>query len=89
MNPATIKFLDIFLGIVAYEVQHSKDGNLLSEQCDRWVEKRPVLARMAIGTIGSVLVLHLANLIPVKYDPMHYQLWAPTLSRLRGKVVND
>jgi hypothetical protein len=83
MNPATIKFLDIFFGIVAYELQHSKDGHLLSEQCDRWVADRPIVARTIIGTVGSVLVLHLANMIPPKYDVMHLLIWKSALSRIK------
>jgi hypothetical protein len=85
MNPAELKWLDIFFGILAYEIQHGADGNLLSEQCDRWIYKHPVLARVVIGTIGGVIVLHLANLIPGAYDPVHRTKIASL--RMRGIVV--
>jgi hypothetical protein len=85
MNPAVAKWLDIFFSILAYELQHGEDGNLLSEQCDRWVAHHPVMARVVIGTIGGVLVLHLANLIPGAYDPVHRTKLAS--SRMRGIVV--
>jgi hypothetical protein len=80
VNPAVSKFIDIFLGVVSYELQHSDDGHLLSEQCDRWIEDHPVFARTAILVVGGVLTLHLSNALPESFDPMSKKLWKRILS---------
>lgn len=50
-------------GVLVYEVTCG-DGELLSEQCDRWLETNPFLTRAVI----FALALHLANAVPARYD---------------------
>lgn len=52
--------------ILAYEMV-APPGELLSEGADRSLSRYPILTRVAIG----VTALHLANLLPEKYDPLH------------------
>lgn len=61
--------------IVGYEVLHSRDGRLLSEEADGWIVRRPVLARMVIGVVGLTLTAHVANLMPAKYDIVASDFW--------------
>ena len=51
-------------GVVIYEV-FAEDGELLSHQVDRWLERNRIL------TAGVIVVtaLHLLNLIPPRIDP--------------------
>lgn len=55
--------------IVAYEAI-APEGQLLSEGADRAILKYPVATKLAIG----VTALHLANLIPDRFDPLHQGL---------------
>jgi hypothetical protein len=59
-----------------YEVL-APEGELLSEGVDRALEKRKALTVSAIGLVS----LHLCNLIPEKYDPLHQGL--ELIKRLR------
>lgn len=43
-------------------------GELLSQGADRLLARHPITARLGI----LALSLHLANLLPEKYDPVHY-----------------
>lgn len=74
---AAAKWAEIITDIVAYEMHHANDGELLSEACDRWVERHPVAARVCIISGGLLLTAHLANLIHPHYDPvsMRFFLW--------------
>lgn len=81
MNPATIKIISIIADIVTYEVKHSNDGYLLSEECDRWIEKHPIAARMVIVSAGTIVTLHLANLLDPSFDPMSKRVWKTIFER--------
>ncbi|AEJ92215.1 hypothetical protein OPTIMUS_159 [Mycobacterium phage Optimus] len=61
------KWLQIIADIVEYELC-ADQGQLLSEEADRWIERSPVLARGIILGVGAALTLHLANAIPPKWD---------------------
>jgi hypothetical protein len=50
-------------GILVYELL-CDEGELLSEQCDRWLISHPVTTRVAVVS----LALHLINALPPKYD---------------------
>lgn len=56
----------IGLGVLAYELA-CPQGELLSEGADVAVTGHPYLTRAAIG----ITALHLANIIPERYDPIH------------------
>ena len=82
MSAAALKWFSILMDVLAYEANHTDDGELLSEFCDRIIERRPVLARVAILSVGLPLTLHLANLVPWQGDVIssrfwkrNYQLW--------------
>lgn len=83
MNPAAWKFIGLFVDIVTYEVRHSNDGLLLSEEADRWIEKHPIAARIAIVSTGALLTLHLANLLAPEVDPLGRTVWRYILRRDR------
>lgn len=75
MNPAVQKIIELVIDIVSYEVRHSNDGFLLSEEADRWIEKHPIAARVAIVSTGALLTLHLANLLAPEFDPLGKTVW--------------
>lgn len=50
-------------GVLSYEL-YCKDGELLSECVDEWLDCRPLLTRAVI----AALALHLGNLLPARYD---------------------
>ncbi|SKS41998.1 DUF7427 family protein [Mycobacteroides abscessus] len=65
MKPADSAWLVLLAAIVAYEVA-APDNELLSEGWDRYLQRRPVTAR--VGPI--VLALHLINALPRSIDPV-------------------
>lgn len=89
MSTAATKWLNIVLDVVAYEVSHSSDGELLSEFCDRWIERNPVAARVAIISIGGMTMIHLANLISADYDLMSQHFWRRRLKRESQSILQE
>jgi hypothetical protein len=75
MSSATQKWFDIFIDVVTYEATHLDDGELLSEACDRWIERYPTLSRLVIVAFGWALTWHLANLTPPQYDVIGREFW--------------
>lgn len=71
-------------GIVLYELT-SRDGELLSEQCDRWLESNPTrfLTRAVIATVS----LHLANVLPDRFDPMSQDFWKMASRLIQGAAL--
>jgi hypothetical protein len=69
MEASTKAWAVIGLGVVAYEAL-CPDGQLLSEGADRAIESHPVAVPVAIG----IVALHLANILPQRYDPLHVGL---------------
>jgi len=53
-------------GVVTYNVL-TKDGEMLSEQADRWIERHPFWARMAVAVVAA----HVANVAPRRLDLVH------------------
>ncbi|BCP41479.1 hypothetical protein MINTMi27_15720 [Mycobacterium intracellulare] len=72
---ASRKWLALFLDILTYEVDHSSDGQLLSEGADRLVERFPIAGRAFILCVGTVITLHLANVLDDRFDPMAKIFW--------------
>ena len=64
-------------GVIAYNVSAAGEGEMLSEQADRWIEKHPILVRLAVAAVAA----HVANLTPSNVDPIH--LFFTTARRLR------
>lgn len=75
MDDAVHKWLQLIFDIVSYEFDHGDDGQLLSEGADRLVMKHPVLGRIVIVATGTIITLHLANLINDRYDLMCKDFW--------------
>lgn len=72
---AEYKWLQLFMDIVAYEINHTSDGQLLSEGADRLVDKHPIAGRVFIVAAGAIITLHLANLVDERYDLMNKHIW--------------
>lgn len=68
-------WLKLSVFILAYEIRHSRDGKLLSEEADRWIAKRPILARAAIGFIGLALTAHVGNFLHEDFDFISNGFW--------------
>lgn len=68
MGVATWKWLTLTVDILAYEAAHRSDGMLLSEEAHRWVDSRPIAARVAIISAGALLTAHLAKVLDPRYD---------------------
>lgn len=69
------KWLMLFLDILSWELGHERDGELLSQGCDRLIERRPILGRSLIIAAGAILTLHLSNSIDDRYDLMSKRFW--------------
>ncbi|AID58943.1 hypothetical protein PBI_GAIA_124 [Mycobacterium phage Gaia] len=61
--------------IVGYEILHSKDGRLLSEEADIFIARHPVVARLVIWGAGLLLTAHVANCVPTHLDPVSKTFW--------------
>ncbi len=63
-------------GIITYEAAVPPQ-QLLSAEADRWIEKHPISARVAILLAGSILTLHVANCVPQpeRFDVMSTAFW--------------
>lgn len=70
------KWLMLFLDIMSWELAQEHNGELLSQGCDRLIEKRPIVGRSLIIAAGTVLTLHLSNSISDRYDLMSKRFWA-------------
>ncbi len=82
MNDAAHKWLSLVVDIVFYEINHTEDGELLSEFCDRWINRNPIAARLTILSVGAALTLHLSNMLDPRYDVIAKQFWVNALSKL-------
>lgn len=68
MKHSDYAWLTICGGVCAYEAYAAfYQAELLSEACDRYRQKHPIL------TVGAILFLaaHLARIIPRRVDPLH------------------
>nr|WP_211284875.1 hypothetical protein [Mycobacterium palustre] len=70
--------LGIVVDVLDFELNHLTDGLLLSQECDRLVERRPILGRVLIIGGAAVIAGHLANVIPERYDVMAQRFWQRT-----------
>lgn len=66
MRHGDYAWLALAAAILAYEVAAPR-GELLSEACDRYRQRHPILT---LGVI-AYLAAHLARLIPRRVDPLH------------------
>lgn len=68
MGAAASKWIAIVVDILAYELVHLDDDQMLSDTTHRWVDRHPIAARVAITSAGAVLTAHLAKLIDPRFD---------------------
>lgn len=78
MKPCDRAWCVLAAGVVVYDLCAS-DGQTLSEGVDRYLQARPRGTRLAI----AVLAVHLANVIPVRYDPLHWLFVTTSLKHKR------
>jgi hypothetical protein len=71
---ARAKWISVIADVVVYELG-ADEGQLLSEYCDILIDRHPVLARAFIVGAGAVLVAHLANVAPARYDIVGREFW--------------
>lgn len=65
MRPGDRAWLALAAGVIAYEAW-APNGELLSQACDRYRQRHPVLSHLIILYIP----LHLARLWPERIDPL-------------------
>lgn len=61
--------------ICAYEWLHRRDSGLLSEEADRFIARRPIVARVTIWGTGMALTAHVANCLPWQVDILSQRFW--------------
>lgn len=66
MRPADAAWVSLAIGVIAYDVA-CPAGQMLSEGVDRYLDCRPWVTR----TVIAVVALHLANVLPSRFDPFH------------------
>ncbi|RAV17479.1 hypothetical protein DQP57_00180 [Mycobacterium colombiense] len=64
--------MQLFLNVLDYELD---DGPMLSEGADSLVEQHPIAGRVFIVSVGSIITLHLANLMDERYDLLAQSFW--------------
>jgi len=69
------KWLQLSLDVLFYQLEHTGDGQLLSEGADRLVGRFPFWGRVFIVAAGEIIICHLANLVSEKYDVMSMNFW--------------
>lgn len=79
---ATRKWIALAVDILCYETEHWSDGDLLSEACDTWIDKHPILARTVILSAGTLITAHLANLLRDDFDALSMIFWQRNLDLL-------
>jgi hypothetical protein len=70
MRAADWGWITIAVGVVAYEISASSrrhDWEFLSEACDRYRTRRPVITNLTIAYLAA----HLTRIIPRPVDPLH------------------
>lgn len=76
MRPADRAWLTLASGIVAYELAAVED-ELLSEAADRYMSAHPWITR----AVTAAVAMHLCNIIPDRYDPLHHLFTVKRLLR--------
>lgn len=76
MNAAQRKLLTMTLDLVDYESAHLSDGQLITDECRRLTGRHPVAGRAFILAVGTVVVGHLADAVPDRYDLLAQKFWA-------------
>lgn len=68
MKPADWAWVALGAAVAAYELHAPrKDWELLSEACDRYRERHPIVIISAIILVAA----HLTRVVPPRLDPLH------------------
>lgn len=78
MKPSDRAWCVLGSGVVIYNLC-SNDGETLSEGVDRYLEKSPHKTRLIV----AILAVHLVNVVPKQYDPVHFLF---VMLKLKRKV---
>lgn len=68
--------LAMLADLIAYEAEHLRDGMLITDECRRLTARWPVAGRAVILAAGVVVVGHLADVVPYRYDLLAQKFWA-------------
>lgn len=68
-RPADVAWLAVLGAVVAYDVVAAgrREWELLSEACDRYRSRHPVLVHLAVSYVAG----HLTRTWPARLDPLH------------------
>ena len=66
MRPADKAWAALGLGILIYDL-FAPRGETLSEACDRYRVKHPVITHLVLIAVSA----HLARIVPPRYDALH------------------
>lgn len=80
MKPSDRAWCVLAAGVIIYDFL-SSDGQTLSEGVDRYLQARPHGTRLAI----AILAVHLLNMVPDRYDPLHW-LFVTAKLKHRGRL---
>jgi type II secretory pathway component PulF len=73
MRPSERAWVALGVGVIAYELL-ARDGELLSHQVDRWLDRHPIITTAAIAVTSA----HLLNFLPQRLDPWAWAFaWRP------------
>lgn len=69
MRSGDYAWIGIAIGVAAYELSAAlhRDGELLSEACDRYRLRHPVAVNVAVVYLAG----HLTRRWPQRFDPLH------------------
>lgn len=76
MNTAQRQILAMLADLITYEAEHLRDGMLITDECRRLTARRPVAGRALILAAGAVVIGHLADVVPYRYDLLAQKFWA-------------
>jgi len=62
----SIAWTALAAGVIGYNVS-AREGEMLSQAADRWIESHPILVRLLIAVVAA----HVANVAPQRLDPIH------------------
>lgn len=89
MNTAQRQILAMLADLIVYEAEHLRDGMLITDECRRVTARWPVAGRVVILAAGAVVIGHLADVVPYRYDLLAQKFWAARRWRNRGENIPD
>lgn len=84
MNTAQRQILAMLADLIVYEAEHLRDGMLITDECRRVTARWPVAGRVVILAAGAVVVGHLADVVPYRYDLLAQKFWAARRWKVSG-----